>query len=871
MNTLETEYNSIQNALAGRYITSTFTASAEYVHPLLSISLEHQLRLTCSVLALSALGSPSLLSTHTNSVAVAFFATCIFVCFIELRVDETCAAIYYGIRMNIDRQPPVAYDFGRRGDSDLIPFDSVITVDVTGRVLWMNSQAERLTEWSIADARGKTLQHVFSTENDYVGLFEISRKISPECNSRSIDGAVSTKNGLSKYVIGSAIDLNPPQGVATGLLVFAEEIRSRDHNSMFAEKHSAAQSVIDSLPFPLLVLNTDLSINAANPDFYHTFGVTPAETLGVKLDALGSGQWAKIDVDGVLDGLIQGQPGSRRCLVEDFFPSLGKRTMQVSATVLSLFGQTEDLILVTIEDVSERQTAERALRDSELRYRRLFETAKDGILILDAQTLVIVDANRYIADLLGYSHGALVGKELWEIGFFADKEASQATYTHLQQYGYVRYDSLPLKTMAGKPAEVEFISNVYSVAGQPIAQCNIRDISDRVRMQDVLKQQAAALTELHHKKDEFLAMLSHELRNPLAPITNAVRLLRHHEIKDATMDRACVIIERQLVQLTRLVDDLVEVSRITTGRVRLRLERVTIQEILSRALETTQPLIEQRHHRVSVSLGENLIWINGDASRLEQAMVNLLANAAKYTDEGGTIALSVELEETNCVVRVRDSGVGIAPELLPHIYELFTQAERSLARSRGGLGIGLALVKRIVEMHDGIIDVHSVLNEGTEFVIRLPIAASSATQTLPVTESSIESTTALRILVVDDNVDTAESMAMLVGMLGHVVRMEHDGNSALRAASEFRPDVVLLDIGLPGLNGYEVASRIREQPSLDHTVLVAITGYGHETDRQLGLKAGIDHYLVKPVDFDRVRRILGTVADRAVTPTHLEP
>jgi len=302
--------------------------------------------------------------------------------------------------MNIDRQPPEAYDFGRLADPDLIRFDSVITVDVTGRVLWMNTKAESLTEWSIAEARGRTLQHVFSTENDPEGLFEISRKISPEHNSRSVSGAISTKSGLSKYVIGSAIDLNPPQGVATGLLIFAEEIPRSDENSFSAEKHSAAQSVIDSLPFPLLVLNPDLSIDAANPEFYRTFGVTAAETLGIKLDALGNGQWAKIDVDGVLDGLLQGQQSSRCCLVEDFFPSLGKRAMQVSATALSLFGLTNNLILVTIEDVSERRSAERALRDSELRYRRLFETAKDGILILDAQTLVIVDANRYIADLL---------------------------------------------------------------------------------------------------------------------------------------------------------------------------------------------------------------------------------------------------------------------------------------------------------------------------------------------------------------------------------------------------------------------------------------------------------------------------------------
>jgi PAS domain S-box-containing protein len=364
--------------------------------------------------------------------------------------------------------------------------------------------------------------------------------------------------------------------------------------------------------------------------------------------------------------------------------------------------------MLTIQDVTKGHYAERALRSSELRYRRLFESAKDGILILDARTLAIIDANKFIIDLLGYPYHDLIGRELWEIGFFEDKTASQETYAELQQAGYVRYECLPLRTRNSQRAEVEFISNVYMVGDQAIAQCNIRDVSARKQMEQALKAQAKSLSELHKQKDEFLAMLSHELRNPLAPITNAVRVLHSRISEDPVMQRSCIIIERQLMQLSRLVDDLVEVSRITSGRVQLRSERITIREVVDHALETTRPLLDQRKHKVTVSLVDTPIWLQADPSRLEQVIVNLLANSAKYTDEEGCIELSVELEGHTCVLQLRDSGIGIQAELLPHIFDLFTQAERSLARSRGGLGIGLALVHRIVTLHSGTVEVRSV-------------------------------------------------------------------------------------------------------------------------------------------------------------------
>jgi CheY-like chemotaxis protein len=322
-----------------------------------------------------------------------------------------------------------------------------------------------------------------------------------------------------------------------------------------------------------------------------------------------------------------------------------------------------------------------------------------------------------------------------------------------------------------------------------------------------------------------------------------------------------MIIERQLEQLVHLVDDLLEVSRISTGRIHLQREQLDIRSIVERGVETAQPLISQHHHTLEIMFPSSPIWIHGDATRLEQVVVNLLNNAAKYTDEGGHIWLSLEQVGAEALLRVRDSGVGIAPDLMPRIFTLFTQAERSSARSQGGLGIGLALVQRLVEMHEGRVDVTSTLGRGSEFVVRLPVVRAAVVE--PPSVSVIDARPdgiALRILVVDDNVDSAESLAMLMKVLGHDVGIAHDGPTALEAALEYRPSVVLLDIGLPGFDGYEVAKRIQRQPSLDSVVLVAMTGYGKESDRQLAKEAGFDHHLVKPASFEQLQKLLADLS-----------
>jgi PAS domain S-box-containing protein len=637
-----------------------------------------------------------------------------------------------------------------------------------------------------------------------------------------------------------------------------------------------ADNIIATLREPFVVLDKSLRVRTANAAFYRDFHVSKEETEGRFVYELGNGQWDIPQLRTLLPQVLSNSHPVEDFEVEHAFPGLGRRNMLLNARRFPPEGNDPDLVLLAIEDVTERKQAEFAVQTSEVRYRRLFQKAKDGILILDADTGKVIDANPFMTALLGYSHDEFLGKELWEIGLFRDIEQSRAAYRELQKTGYVRYENLPLESRSGHKIEVEFVSNVYEENQRQVVQCNIRDITERSRLQRQVQEQAAALADLDRRKDEFLAMLSHELRNPLAPILNAALLLRLHSnrnrlhgIEDPILHQSASIIERQVGQLARIVDELLEVSRITTGRIQLHQERIAMGVVVENAVATVHSLIDQRRHELTLSLPAQAIWVYADAARLEQVVVNLLTNAAKYTDQGGHIWLTVELASREgqrpeeCVLRVRDTGLGIAPEILPRIFDLFTQAERSLDRSQGGLGIGLALVQRLVEMHGGTVEASSALGQGSEFVVRLP--AVSPPQTLasssPPTEKARPTGPALRVLVVDDNVDTVTTLALLVKESGHDVRTAYDGSEVLEAALNYRPNVVLLDIGLPGLNGFEVAKRLRQQPALQNAVLVAMTGYGQETDRRRSQEAGFDHHLVKPGDFRKLLQILATVSE----------
>ena len=526
-------------------------------------------------------------------------------------------------------------------------------------------------------------------------------------------------------------------------------------------------------------------------------------------------------------------------------------------------------VAVLFTNVTERRQAEKTLRQSEERLRALFDWGPIAMYACDCDG-AIQEYNRgavkiwasapqpgatdaqfrgtfktYLPDgtLVPYAQSAMTqilkstGPEVHDMEIILERpDASRITLI---------VNVVPLKDHHGQ------------VTG---AVACFYDITERSRLEHKTLEQTEALADLDRRKDEFLAMLSHELRNPLAPISNAVRMLRMQKSEDPVQKQARTVIERQVAQLNHLIDELLEISRITTGRVQLRQEKIALNGIIERAVESTQPMLTQHQHDLRVSVPAEPIWLYADAARLEQVLVNLLTNAAKYTDEGGRIALDVTLESGSAVLRVSDNGIGIAPELLPRIFELFTQAERSLDRSQGGLGIGLCLVQRLVELHGGSVVAHSILGQGSEFVVRLPVVTADLPTPpalpLPSPEVLPAKRKFCRVLVVDDNVDAAQSLADLLSLSGHDVRLAYEGISAVDSAVTWCPDVVLLDIGLPGLNGFEVAKRIRQQAACPNMVLVALTGYGQATDRQRSKDAGFDHHLVKPADFDDVEKIL---------------
>jgi len=366
------------------------------------------------------------------------------------------------------------------------------------------------------------------------------------------------------------------------------------------------------------------------------------------------------------------------------------------------------------------------------------------------------------------------------------------------------------------------------------------------------------------QKNEFLSMLAHELRNPLAPIRNAVEVMKLTGSSQPDVEWARDVIDRQIRQLARLVDDLLDVSRITRGKIELRVQPLDLEPVVDQAVEASKPFIEARGHQLHVAVAPEPLKVNGDPARLAQVLTNLLINAAKYTEEGGQIFVNARREASEAVVSIRDTGVGIPPEMLSTVFDLFIQVEQSIDRSQGGLGVGLTLVRRLVELHGGLVfATSSGPGQGSEFTVRLPLMEGSSPFPAGLENGSVrEPARSLKVLVVEDNKDTAETMAAILKLAGHQVRLASDGPAALAAVDGFRPDAVFLDLGLPGMDGYEVAKRLRDRLNDPRPVLVAVSGYGGDDVRQRSRQAGFDHHLVKPADLVAVRSLLAIAANQ---------
>ncbi|HEX8784015.1 MAG TPA: response regulator [Steroidobacteraceae bacterium] len=432
-----------------------------------------------------------------------------------------------------------------------------------------------------------------------------------------------------------------------------------------------------------------------------------------------------------------------------------------------------------------------------------------------------------------------------------------------------RLSEANLTLQAEKNRELESFNATLQRANAELERTNRslqKEVAERARAEQ-------ALQEADRNKDEFLAMLAHELRNPLAPIQNALQLMRM-KLSGPQSLWAQEVIQRQLASLTRLVDDLLDVSRITRGKITLTREPVELSTLITRAVETIQPLIQERDHELTLQVPSELLRVNGDPTRLTQVLGNVLGNAAKYTDRGGRIELLCSVRGADVEIRVCDNGIGIPAELLPRIFDLFTQLDRRSDYSSSGLGIGLALVRRLVEMHGGSITAHSAgAGAGSEFVLRLPLLADAGAR--PEDQAGLlcagdEPTVSRRILVADDNADALESLAAVLRLRGHEVYSAPNGAIALETAVRHMPEVALLDIGMPLLDGYEVARRIRAQEWGKAVTLVALTGWGQESDRRRSQEAGFDTHLVKPLDLERLTALLARLPAQASAPVPAE-
>jgi len=515
--------------------------------------------------------------------------------------------------------------------------------------------------------------------------------------------------------------------------------------------------------------------------------------------------------------------------------------------------------LGSVNDVTERKRAEDALAWSEARSRRLVESNVIGVLSATREGH-ITDANQAVLDMLGY------GRDELAVGALRWTDLTPPEFAPLDRWAIEEADERGACT----PYEKEYVAKdgrrIPVLVGFALLEGSRREYIAFTLDLRRLKEAEAALIEADRRKDEFLAMLAHELRNPLVPIRNAVEILKTFGADEEPQRKARDMIDRQVSHLAGLIDDLLDVSRMTSGKVTLRKETLVLSDVLAHAVESTRGLIAQHGHTLTVSPAPQAIRVEADAGRLAQVLMNLITNAARFTEPGGQITLSTELVEGCVAIRVRDTGIGIQPELMPRIFDLFVQGDRDADRRQGGLGIGLTMVRALVELHEGRVEARSAgIGQGAEFVVTLPAlpAGLDADEDRAPAPRARVAPRALRVLVAEDHGDAAESTRMVLELEGHDVRVARTGLEALEVAEGFPADVAIIDIGLPGLDGHRVAERLRTMPAYRSAILIAMSGYGRLEDKEAARGAGFDHHLTKPVDVQTLRDVLVGIAMQA--------
>ena len=749
--------------------------------------------------------------------------------------------------------------------------DAVITTDTNGVITYLNEVAESLTGWPIRDARGKSLADVFQIVNEATG-----KPVENPATRALRDGIVVglanhtvliRRDGTTCAIDDSAAPIRDESGRVSGCVLIFRDVS--EHRRLELEKSQQLltarllAAIVESSDDAIISKNLDGVIQSWNAAAERLFGYTAAEAIGRHISIV-IPRDRLTEEDEIIARL---RAGDRIHHYETERIRADGRRIQVSLSISPIKDASGSVVGASkiARDITDRKRAEAERQ----KFVTLVESSTDFIGLCDLHGVPFF-LNQAGLDLVGLrSIGEVMSTPVREF-FFPEDQAwivDEFLPTVLQEgHGEVEVRFRHFRTG-------EAIWMAYKVLvltdehGKPDAFATVsQNVTERRQMLDAVRALAADLSEADRRKNEFLATLAHELRNPLAPISNAVQVLRRRGARDEqTVESSSALLERQVGQMSRLVDDLIDMSRITTGRIELRKERVNLSSVVRQAVESTRPQYRSMHQELKISMPDEPVVLVADPARLAQVLGNLLNNASKFSDRGGHVRLTVRLEDDDVVIRLRDDGIGMAPDEIPRVFDMFTQLDTSLERSRDGLGIGLTLVRTLVELHGGTVSVNSEgRGRGSEFVVRLPRGAADDTiENEP--EETVPAAPRRRILIVDDNEDGATSLAMLLNLGGHETFIANDGREALAEFDRIHPDVALLDIGLPGLNGLEVARQIRERPQGKEALLIAVTGWGQEDDRNRSREAGFDAHIVKPVDHAQLTKLLASLPSRVGT------
>ena len=750
--------------------------------------------------------------------------------------------------------------------------DAVITTDVDARVMTMNAVAETLTGWTQGAALGRSLDDVFRIVNEATrqpvtnpALRALREGIVVGLANHTV---LMRKDGHELTIDDSAAPIRNEDGTISGcVLIFRDVSDQRRMEQERARQFLTARllaSIIESSDDAIISKSLDGTIQSWNASAERMFGYSAEEAVGRHISLV-----IPPDRIGEEDRIIASLKAEQRI---DHFETERRRAdgsrISVSLTISPIKDATGTVVGASkiVRDVTERKRAE-AERE---KFVTLVENSTDFIGICDMSGLPFF-VNRAGLQMVGLDDIDEARRTPIASFFFPEDQHKimNEFFPSVVAQGHGETDVRFRHFKTGEARWMAYkVLTLPDASGRPVALATVsQDVTERRRLEDNLRSLAEDLSEADQRKNEFLAMLAHELRNPLAPISNAARALREGGDGEAVRSAARML-ERQVGQMSRLVDDLLDVSRITRGRIELRRHRVELASIVHQAVEAVREQYTAMNHELTVNLPSQTLVLDADPARLTQVVGNLLNNACKFTDAGGHVWLDVTEAHGQAVIRVRDTGVGIAAEHLPRLFEMFAQVDTSLERSRDGLGIGLTLVKTLAEMHGGSVEARSAgLGRGSEFTIRLPIAPDSTSAAAPAPVEAPTPAVSRRVLIVDDSDDGAESLAMLLQFAGHQTWKAHDGVSCVRAAEQIRPDVVLLDIGLPRMNGYDACREIRKTAWGKNMVLIALTGWGQEEDRLQSRNAGFDVHMVKPVDHDALLTFLASLSSTGRTNT----